>query len=69
MAKFKIPGVSFSLNRALGITQMKQMIARETGVPISKAGIERKVGKSVFFNRGVHSMVPIWLIIMTVLIL
>ena len=45
MAKFKIPGVSFSLNRALGITQTKQKFARETGIPTSKAGLERKVGK------------------------
>lgn len=42
MAKFKIPGVSFSLNRALGITQAKQKFARETGIPTSKAGLERK---------------------------
>ena len=42
-----IPGVSFSLNRALGITQAKQKIARETGVPMSKAGLERKIGKFI----------------------
>lgn len=47
MGKFKIPGVSFSLNRALGITQAKQKFARETGIPTSKAGLERKVGKMV----------------------
>lgn len=47
MAKFKIPGVSFSLNRALGITQAKQKLARETGIPTSKAGLERKLGKIV----------------------
>ena len=47
MAKFKIPGVSFSLNRALGITQAKQKLARETGIPTSKAGFERKLGKIV----------------------
>lgn len=47
MSKFKIPGVSFSLNRALGITQAKQKFARETGIPTSKAGLERKVGKIV----------------------
>ena len=39
MSKFKIPGVSFSLNRALGITQAKQKFARETGIPTSKAGL------------------------------
>ena len=45
--KFKIPGVSFSWKRALGITQLKQKIARETGIPTSKQGIERKGGKAL----------------------
>lgn len=43
----KIPGVSFSLKRALGITQMKQKFARETGIPTSKAGLERKIGNAI----------------------
>ena len=47
MSKFKIPGVSFSLKRARGITQAKQEFARETGIPTSKAGLETKVGKIV----------------------
>lgn len=47
MAKFRIPGVSFSLNRALGITQAKQRFARETGIPTSKAGVERKIGRMI----------------------
>ena len=47
MSKFKIPGVSFSLNRALGITQAKQKLARETGIPTSKAGLERKLEQMV----------------------
>lgn len=42
MSKFKIPGVSFSLNRALGITQAKQKFARETGIPTSKGWIGEK---------------------------
>ncbi len=42
-----IPGLSFSLKRALGITQAKQKIARETGIPTSKAGLERKIGKMI----------------------
>lgn len=45
--KIKIPGVSFSLKRALGITQLKQKIARETGVPTSRQGLERKIGKTI----------------------
>lgn len=37
-------GFSFSWKRALGITSAKQKFARETGIPTSKAGIERKLG-------------------------
>lgn len=39
-----IPGLSFSWKRALGISQIKHKISRTTGVPLSKAGIERKIG-------------------------
>ena len=42
-----IPGLSFSWKRALGITQAKQKIARQTGIPTSKAGIERKIGNMI----------------------
>ena len=42
-----IPGVSFSLKRAFGITQTKQKIARQTGIPMSKAGLERKIGNFI----------------------
>ena len=43
----RIPGLSFSWKKALGITQAKQKIARQTGIPTSKAGIERKIGKMI----------------------
>ncbi|SDN53264.1 hypothetical protein [Acetanaerobacterium elongatum] len=43
---FKIPGVSFSAKRALGITKAKRNFSRFTGIPTSKAGIQRKVGKA-----------------------
>ena len=42
-----IPGLSFSLKRALGITQAKQKIAKTTGIPTSKAGLERKIGNVI----------------------
>ena len=42
-----IPGLSFSLKRALGITQAKQKFARKTGIPTSKVGFERKIGNAV----------------------
>lgn len=43
----KIPGLSFSLKRAVGITQAKQKIARTTGIPTTKSGLQRKVGAAV----------------------
>ena len=43
----KNPGLSFSLKRALGVTQAKQQFARKTGIPTSKAGLERKIGKAI----------------------
>lgn len=46
----KIPGVSFSWKRALGISGAKQKFARKTGIPTSKAGIERKLGNIILKN-------------------
>jgi hypothetical protein len=43
----KIPGVTFSWKRALGVTQAKHQIARKTGIPTSKAGLERKIGNMI----------------------
>lgn len=43
----KIPGLTFSWKRALGISQAKQKIARQTGIPTSKSGLERKVGSLI----------------------
>lgn len=37
-------GFSFSLKRFLGITGVKQSIARQTGIPTTKLGLERKIG-------------------------
>jgi hypothetical protein len=31
----------------LGITQAKQQIARNTGIPTSKEGLERKIGNII----------------------
>ena len=43
----KIPGLSFSWKRALGITKAKKKITRKTGIPTTRAGLERKIGKMV----------------------
>lgn len=43
----RIPGLSFSLKRAVGITKIKQKIARKTGIPLTKQGLERKIGGAI----------------------
>ncbi len=43
----KIPGLSFSLKRAVGITSVKQKIARTTGIPTTRGGLECKIGALV----------------------
>lgn len=43
----KIPGLSFSWKRALGITAAKQKISRATGIPLTRQGRERKVGSLI----------------------
>lgn len=43
----KIPGVSFSLKRALGITKLKRQFTKETGIPTTKSGVEQKVGRAI----------------------
>jgi hypothetical protein len=44
----KIPSLTFSWKRAVGITQTKQKIARATGIPMTKQGFERKIGNAIF---------------------
>ena len=43
----KIPGLSFSLKRALGISAAKQKVAKSVGTPATKHGMERKIGGAV----------------------
>ncbi len=37
----------FSWKRALGVTNAKRKISRKTGIPLTKSGRQRKVGKIV----------------------
>ena len=52
MSNTKIPGLSFSLKRAVGITALKRSFTKATGVPVTKSGIKMKIGgiiiKSIF---------------------
>ena len=47
MTNTRIPGLSFSLKRALGITRAKQQLARTTGIPTTRTGVERKIGRAL----------------------
>jgi hypothetical protein len=40
-------GFSFSWKRALGISAAKQRFARQTGIPTTQSGLERKVGRGI----------------------
>jgi len=39
------PGLTFSWKRALGITQVKRKISKATGIPLTRSGRQRKLGK------------------------
>ncbi len=39
------PGLSFSFRRAIGISAMKNKISRRIGVPLTRSGQERKLGR------------------------
>ena len=38
-------GFSWSLSRLLGIQALKQRVARKSGIPLTRKGRQRKVGK------------------------
>ncbi len=40
-------GVTFSWKRLLGLDQIKRNIAKQTGIPMTKAGVERKIGSAI----------------------
>ncbi len=43
----KIPGLTFSWKRAVGVSKMKRDFSKATGIPTSRAGLERKIGKAI----------------------
>lgn len=43
----KIPGLSFSLKRAIGISGLKNKVARKVGIPTTMQGLERKIGGAI----------------------
>jgi hypothetical protein len=43
----KIPGVTFSWKCALGISEVKRKISKKAGIPLTKNGLERKIGSAI----------------------
>jgi hypothetical protein len=39
--------LTFSWRRLLGITAAKRRIGQEIGIPLTKTGIERKIGRTI----------------------
>ncbi len=42
-----IPGLSFSWKRASGLSAVKGRLSRKLGIPLTRAGRQRKLGKAV----------------------
>jgi hypothetical protein len=40
-------GISFSWKRLLGISGLKSKVASKTGVPTTRGGLERKLGRAI----------------------
>ncbi|MGL4412391.1 MAG: hypothetical protein ACRCTF_09815 [Bacteroidales bacterium] len=47
MGLFGIKGLSFSWKRALGISEVKRKVAKSTGIPTTRSGMEKKIGNAV----------------------
>lgn len=47
MQKFKIPGLSFSWKRAVGLSSAKAKLSRSIGIPLTRSGRQRKIGKAM----------------------
>ena len=41
----RIRGLSFSWSRFLGIAGLKSKVAHKTGIPTTRGGLERKLGR------------------------
>jgi hypothetical protein len=42
-----IPGLSFSWRRALGVSQAQARLSRKIGIPLSRSGRQRKMGRAM----------------------
>lgn len=62
----------FSWKRALGVTRAKQRISRSVGIPLTKSGRQRKIGKMVTGGGCLVSffylMLPVFMLVALILI-
>lgn len=58
----------FSWKRFIGITRIKQNIARKTGIPLTKSGRQRKIGAMLTKSCGCSSIFTIVLVILLAII-
>jgi hypothetical protein len=40
-----LPGLTFSWKRAIGLDRLKRRISRATGIPLTRNGRQRKLGR------------------------
>jgi len=43
-----LPGLTFSWRRAVGLSAAQARLSRRIGIPLSRSGRERKMGRLVF---------------------
>lgn len=62
-----IPGLSFSWRRALGVSQAQAKLSRQIGIPLSRSGRQRKVGRltgccvPLLIGAGVLRLLLLWM--------
>lgn len=59
----RVPGLTFSWKRALGISKAKRRVSRKTRIPLSKSGRRMKAG------RMMGCMLPITMVFMVIILL
>ena len=61
-------GFSFSWKRALGISGMKNKISRKIGIPLTKSGRQRKIGRAVGCNIPTISILFVIIVLVMALV-
>ena len=59
----------FSWKRAVGVTRVKNKISRATGIPLTKSGRQRKIGKMVTGGAGCALVLGVGAMLLTLVAL